>query len=198
MHGGRHGFPEVCNRRGLAWKGPAMRGLVSFWVDLAGARRDCRLVAAILRTMVSPAVKVIRELGVGRWGLTRARPAAREIEGSRSAVRAWVTALFAAEVELRKRVADVARRMTEISAEPLWPLRTSSWVCWGDCSRRVANALAPITKPSGDLGTSPHHSEIQATSAFGNILLTYFCGKVLTAKHFTKLPQKSPFVTLAT
>ncbi len=86
-----------------------MRGLVSFWVDLAGARRDCRLVAAILRTMVSPAVKVIRELGVGRWGLTRARPAAREIEGSRSAVRAWVTALFAAEVELRKRVADVAR-----------------------------------------------------------------------------------------
>lgn len=50
-----------------------MRGLVSFWVDPVRGG-DCRLVAAILRIMVSPAVKVIRELGVGRWGLTRARP----------------------------------------------------------------------------------------------------------------------------
>lgn len=78
-----------------------------------------RLWAAILRGMVSPAVTVIRELSVGRWGLTRARAVARQAEGSRSAVRALVTALFGAKVEERKRAADVARRITEVSAEPL-------------------------------------------------------------------------------
>jgi len=73
--------------------------------------------------------EVVRELGEGRWGLVRARAAAREVEGaerskgtkrSKGAVRALVGAMFGTEAEVRKRAADVARRVTERSAEPMW------------------------------------------------------------------------------
>lgn len=59
------------------------------------------------------------ELRAGRWGLDRARATAREVEGSRAAVRALVAAIFDEQPELRKRAADVARRVTERSPEPL-------------------------------------------------------------------------------
>ena len=60
-------------------------------------------------------------LGEGRWGLARARAEARRIEGSPTAIRQTITALFADDPELRKRAADVARRMTERDAVPLQP-----------------------------------------------------------------------------
>ncbi len=61
----------------------------------------------------------MRLLSGGSWGLARARQTAREIEGDRRAVRALVEAMFGDESEVRKRAADVARRITEQDAEPL-------------------------------------------------------------------------------
>ena len=55
----------------------------------------------------------------GSWGLERARAEALEIEGSPSAIRHLVAALFAEVPELRKRAADVARRITERGTAPL-------------------------------------------------------------------------------
>ena len=43
------------------------------------------------------------------------------MEGSPASVRQLVAKLFADEAELRKRAADVARRITEHDAVPLWP-----------------------------------------------------------------------------
>lgn len=60
-------------------------------------------------------------LGSGRWGLARAREMARQIEGDRRQVRALVAALFSEEAEVRKRAADVARRVTERDPGPLEP-----------------------------------------------------------------------------
>ncbi|WP_263417219.1 hypothetical protein [Terriglobus albidus] len=59
-------------------------------------------------------------LDAGRWGLERARATARAIEADRRALRLLVGAMFG-EVELRKRAADVARRVTENDAKALWP-----------------------------------------------------------------------------
>lgn len=61
----------------------------------------------------------MRSLSGGSWGLARARQTAREIEGDRRAVRTLVEAMFGDEPEVRKRAADVARRITEQDAEPL-------------------------------------------------------------------------------
>ncbi len=72
---------------------------------------------AILRGMDG----VLAALNEKGWGLGKARALAREIEGSKRGVRALVTALFSAEGEVRKRAADVARRITEVDARPLWP-----------------------------------------------------------------------------
>jgi hypothetical protein len=55
----------------------------------------------------------------GVWGLGRARDLARAIERDRRAVRALVAEMFGADVEVRKRAADVARRITETDAAPL-------------------------------------------------------------------------------
>jgi hypothetical protein len=55
----------------------------------------------------------------GRWGLERARQAARQIESDRRAVKVLVEAMFGEDPELRKRAADVARRITQRDAEPL-------------------------------------------------------------------------------
>lgn len=62
---------------------------------------------------------VAEELRRGRWGLERARVVARKIEGSPAEVRILVKVLFGEDVELRKRAADVARRLTEKTPEVL-------------------------------------------------------------------------------
>jgi HEAT repeat protein len=61
----------------------------------------------------------VRSLGEGRWGLERARQIAREVEGDRRAVKLLVEEMFGEEPEIRKRAADVARRITEQDAGPL-------------------------------------------------------------------------------
>ena len=70
--------------------------------------------------MVEPALEEVLRLGEGAWGLGRARAVARSAEGSKRAVRALINALVSEDVELRKRAADVLRRITEQSAAPLW------------------------------------------------------------------------------
>jgi hypothetical protein len=54
-----------------------------------------------------------RQLRQARWGLPLARVIAGEVGGSKAAVRALVRELFDEDVEVRKRAADVARRITE-------------------------------------------------------------------------------------
>ena len=54
-----------------------------------------------------------QRLRVKRWGLPMARDIATEILAERSAVRSLVRELFGDDVEVRKRAADVARRITE-------------------------------------------------------------------------------------
>jgi hypothetical protein len=57
----------------------------------------------------------------GRWGLTRARTLARKIEQDRRATKQLIQSLFSDSPELRKRAADVARRITEHDPTPLHP-----------------------------------------------------------------------------
>jgi hypothetical protein len=54
-----------------------------------------------------------------RWGLTIARSLAEEIGQSGREVRALVRVLFGDDAELRKRAADVARRLTDHNVRPL-------------------------------------------------------------------------------
>ena len=61
----------------------------------------------------------MRALNGGEWGLARAREVARAIEADRPAVKALVQSLFGNDVEIRKRAADVARRIAERDATPL-------------------------------------------------------------------------------
>src|SRR3984957_1971579 len=56
-----------------------------------------------------------------RWGLSRAREIAGEIAEDKATVRALVRELFGEDVEVRKRAADVARRITERDGRPLEP-----------------------------------------------------------------------------
>ncbi|MDQ2833701.1 MAG: hypothetical protein M3Y50_08175 [Acidobacteriota bacterium] len=49
----------------------------------------------------------------GVWGLARARAVAAAMAGDRRAVRGLVRDLFGEDAEVRKRAADVARRMTD-------------------------------------------------------------------------------------
>jgi hypothetical protein len=60
-----------------------------------------------------------RQLRSGAWGLARARAIAEEICGDKAGVRALVRELFGEDVEVRKRAADVARRITEKDGRPL-------------------------------------------------------------------------------
>jgi hypothetical protein len=53
------------------------------------------------------------QLRGARWGLPLARVIAEEVGGSKAAVSALVRELFGEDVEVRKRAADVARRITE-------------------------------------------------------------------------------------
>jgi hypothetical protein len=63
----------------------------------------------ILRRMES----LGRRLRGGTWGLERARAIAAEIGGDKAGVRALVRELFGDDVDVRKRAADVARRITD-------------------------------------------------------------------------------------
>ena len=54
-----------------------------------------------------------RRLTGACWGLATARAIAEEIGGDKAGVRALVRELFGEDVEVRKRAADVARRITE-------------------------------------------------------------------------------------
>ena len=64
-------------------------------------------------------VRVRERLQGERFGLKEARALAEEIGGERAAVRALVRELFGDDVEMRKRAADTARRITERDARPL-------------------------------------------------------------------------------
>jgi hypothetical protein len=54
-----------------------------------------------------------------RWGLPLARSIAEEIAGDKAAIRALVRELFGDDVEVRKRAADVARRITDLDGRLL-------------------------------------------------------------------------------
>jgi hypothetical protein len=62
-----------------------------------------------------------RQLRQARWGLPLARVIAGEVGESKAAVRALVRELFGEDVEVRKRAADVARRITELDGRALQP-----------------------------------------------------------------------------
>jgi hypothetical protein len=55
------------------------------------------------------------------WGLSVARSIAEEIAGDKVAVRALVREMFGDDIEVRKRAADVARRITERDGRLLEP-----------------------------------------------------------------------------
>jgi hypothetical protein len=61
----------------------------------------------------------MRSLNGGRWGLERAREIARAVEMDRPAVKALIQSMFGDDIEIRKRAADVARRIVERDATPL-------------------------------------------------------------------------------
>jgi hypothetical protein len=61
----------------------------------------------------------MRALSGGKWGLARAREIARTVEADRHAVKALIQSLFGDDAEIRKRAADVARRIVERDAAPL-------------------------------------------------------------------------------
>ncbi len=63
--------------------------------------------------------RLAEELLKGSWGLDRARSVARRVEHDSRSVRALVGAMFGDKPELRKRAADVARRITEEDSHPL-------------------------------------------------------------------------------
>jgi hypothetical protein len=62
-----------------------------------------------------------RQLRAARWGLPLARVIAGEVGESKASVQALVRELFGEDVEVRKRAADVARRITERDGRLLEP-----------------------------------------------------------------------------
>jgi hypothetical protein len=76
---------------------------------MSSAVRFGRGALAILRRMES----LRRQLRGAKWGLPLARSIAEVIGGDKTAVRALVRELFGDDVEVRKRAADVARRITD-------------------------------------------------------------------------------------
>jgi hypothetical protein len=54
-----------------------------------------------------------------RWGLPLARSTAEEIAGDKAAIRTLIRELFGEDIEVRKRAADVARRITELDGRLL-------------------------------------------------------------------------------
>src|SRR5271155_5196917 len=64
-------------------------------------------------------VSLGRQLRSNGWGLARARAIAEEIGGDKAGVRALVRELFGEDVEVRKRAADVARRISDLDGSLL-------------------------------------------------------------------------------
>jgi hypothetical protein len=62
-----------------------------------------------------------RQFRGARWGLTLARSLAEEMVGDKAGVRVLVKELFGEDAEVRKRAADVARRVTERDGRLLEP-----------------------------------------------------------------------------
>jgi hypothetical protein len=62
-----------------------------------------------------------RQLRGARWGLPLARVIAEEVGESKAEVRALVRELLGEDAEVRKRAADVARRITELDGRLLEP-----------------------------------------------------------------------------
>src|SRR6202046_5094884 len=62
-----------------------------------------------------------RQLRGARWGLVMARSIAAEVGESKTAMSALVRELFGDNIEVRKRAADVARRITERDGRLLEP-----------------------------------------------------------------------------
>jgi HEAT repeat protein len=56
-----------------------------------------------------------------RWGLPLARSIAEEIAGDKAAIRTLIRELFGEDIGVRKRAADVARRITELDGRLLEP-----------------------------------------------------------------------------
>lgn len=87
--------------------------------------------------------KIGERLRVRCFGLQPARALAEEIADDRAAVRALVRELFGDEIEVRKRAADVARRITERGAGRWSGMRMSWQGCWSRCRWR-SRGLAGI------------------------------------------------------
>jgi hypothetical protein len=60
-----------------------------------------------------------RQLRSGAWGVARARAIAEKIRDDKAGIRVLVRELFGEDVEVRKRAADVARRISEKDGRPL-------------------------------------------------------------------------------
>ncbi len=115
----------------------SVRGRCCMGLDL-----NCRGLPS--RTSCRDMKSLAHSLREGRWGLARARQLAREIEGDKRAVKVLVGAMFDDEPELRKRAADVARRITERDAVHRNGMRRRP--CWSvglGVRGGVADAMAP-------------------------------------------------------
>ncbi len=64
-------------------------------------------------------VRVVERLRVRRFGLPEARRLADEVGADKTSLRALVRELFGDDVEVRKRAADVARRVTDHGGGPM-------------------------------------------------------------------------------
>src|SRR3984885_10270335 len=62
-----------------------------------------------------------RQLRGARWGLAVSRSIAAEVGTSKAAIGVLVRELFGEDIEVRKRAADVARRITEFDGRLLEP-----------------------------------------------------------------------------
>lgn len=84
---------------------------------MSGAIFVCLRLLAILRRMEP----LRQKLWGARWGLPLARDIAEKIGGDKAAIRVLIRELFGEDVEVRKRAADVARRITEVDGTLLEP-----------------------------------------------------------------------------
>ena len=105
--------------RGLLFQARVPKFAAFFWVA------ECQVrLGGLLRGRVNRAGKSFeyilrrmealrRQLRSSRWNLSEARRIAEEIGRDKAGVRALVRELFGEDVEIRKRAADVVRRITE-------------------------------------------------------------------------------------
>ncbi len=84
-----------------------------------GARDEGAAGRAVRRFILRGMARIHERLQGNRFGLKGARALALEIGDGPAAVRALVRELFGEDVEIRKRAADTARRITERDPGPL-------------------------------------------------------------------------------